>query len=200
MKAALVTIDAQKGWLEVSNGLKRSMEERLGLMREAVSIFRNAGAPIIFTYHVCPSLGLEPGGDGFELCPGLVAEGADGKVVKERMNAFNRTELEQMVRNRGCDTVVLMGLSATSCVLATYYGAYDKDLSPYLVRGAVAGSTEESVQMVEKICDTLSLKALSQMLGNEATKPVGHGERGYSAAPAGPGKDLGSGTLSTTGA
>lgn len=181
MKAALVAIDIQNGWLDTSNGLKRSVEDRLSLMREAISMFRKAGAPVIFTYHVCPPLGLEPGGKGFELCPGLVPAESDGKVVKEQMNAFNGTDLERLVREKGCDTVILMGLSATQCVLATYYGAYDRGLSPYLVKDAVASAKEENIQIAEKLCDTLSLKALSQMLGNDPNKLVGHGEPAHQA-------------------
>jgi nicotinamidase-related amidase len=182
MKAALVIIDVQNGWLDMSSGLKRSVEERLGYMREAVSLFRAAGAPVIFTYHACPALGLEPGGKGFELHPGLAAVEADGKVVKDQMNAFNGTDLERIVRERGCDTVVLMGLSATQCVLATYYGAFDKSLSPYLVRDAVCSAKEENVQLAERLCDTLSLKALSQILGNDGNKLVGHGDNYAPAA------------------
>jgi nicotinamidase-related amidase len=69
-----------------------------------------------------------------------------------------------MLREAGCDTVLLTGLSATGCVLATYMGAIDKDLSPYLVRDAVAASREDLVRFVEEICDGLSLRAISQLI------------------------------------
>ena len=51
MKPVLIVIDAQNGWLGMSEGLKRSVDEHIDSMREAISIFRRAGAPIIFTYH-----------------------------------------------------------------------------------------------------------------------------------------------------
>ena len=164
MKPALIVIDPQNGWLELSESLKRSVNQHIDTMSKAISIFRGAKAPIIFTYHSFPENGITPGNKGFEFFPTIDAKSTDAKVVKTHQNAFNQTELEKMVRDKQCDTVILVGLSALHCVLATYFGAYDRDFNPYLVRGAVAGKDEESVQIVEKICDTLSLRAISQIL------------------------------------
>ncbi len=167
MKPVLIVIDAQNGWLGMSEGLKRSVDEHIDSMREAISIFRRAGAPIIFTYHSYNEKGFVPGTKEFELFPGIDVKPTDGMVVKTYMNAFNKTELDNLVRDRGCDTVILVGLSAMHCVLASYLGAYDRDLVPYLIRGAVAGPDEESVQNAERLCDTLSLRAISQILGQD---------------------------------
>ncbi len=64
----------------------------------------------------------------------------------------------------GCDTVILAGLSAMGCVMATYIGAMDRDLHPYLLRDGVAGSSEDLVRLAQEIFDTLSLDALDQIL------------------------------------
>lgn len=160
-------VDVQTGWLEMSEGLKESVGKHIGHMRGFVSLFRKAGAPIIFTYHSFPEKGIAQGSKEFDLFSNFTPEAQDGKVVKTRQNAFNNTELERLVREKGCDTVILIGLSALHCVLSTYYGAYDKDLQPYLGRGAVAGPDEESIQIAEKICDTLSLRAVSQILDQD---------------------------------
>ena len=165
MKPALIVIDVQNGWLEMSEGLKRSVTERIAAMSEAISIFRKAGAPIIFTYHSYAERGIIPGAKEFELIPSLTAVAEDAKVVKTHQNAFVKTSLAHMIRDKGCDTVILIGLSALNCVLATYLAAYDEGFFPYIVRGAVSGPDEESVQIVEKICDTLSLRAVAQILG-----------------------------------
>ncbi len=164
MKPVLVVIDPQNGWLELSESLKNSVHEHVNNMITAISIFRRAGAPIIFTCQSCPEKGIEPGKKGFELFSNIEVKSTDSKVVKTHQNAFNKTELEKLVRDKQCDTVILVGLSALHCVLATYFGAYDRDINPYLVRGAIAGKDEESVQIVEKICDTLSLRAIAQIL------------------------------------
>jgi nicotinamidase-related amidase len=164
VKPLLLVIDVQNGWTQLSEGLKKSVDKHLGNMNRAIYIFRRAGAPIIFTYQSCDAKGIVPGTKEFELFPSVDVAAADRKVVKNHQNAFNKTELERIIRDSACDSVIIVGLCALHCVLATYFGAYDRDIAPYLVRAAVAGENEESVQVVEKICDTLSLRAISQIL------------------------------------
>lgn len=53
-----------------------------------------------------------------------------------------------------------VGLSASGCVLGTYWRAFDGDVRPYLIRGGVASHNEEHVRFAEEICDTVSLDAL----------------------------------------
>ncbi len=167
IKPALLVIDVQNGWLEMSVGLKKSVDEHISNMNKAISIFRMAGAPIIFTYHSYDDRGIVAGTKEFELFPSVEVKTNDGVVVKTHQNAFNKTSLESMIRDKGCDTVILVGLSAMLCVLGTYFGAYDRDFTPYLVRGAVAAPDEESIQIAEKICDTLSLRAIAQILNQD---------------------------------
>jgi nicotinamidase-related amidase len=134
-------------------------------MKKAISIFRSAGAPIIFTYQSYPEQGVIQGTHAFELLPNITATDDDGKVVKTHSNAFNKTELTRMIQDKGCDTVIIIGLSALHCVLSTYLAAWDEGFFPFIVRGAVSAPDEESVKIAEKICDTLSLRAISQILG-----------------------------------
>lgn len=165
MKPALVVIDVQIGWLEICDGLKQSVARHIATINKAISIFRRAGAPIIFTYHSYPEGGVAPGDKRFELIEDLNVKDEDIRVVKTHQNAFYKSELGKVIREKGCDTVIIAGLSALNCVLATYLAAYDEGFIPYLVRGGVAGPDEESVQIAEKICDTLSLQAIAQILG-----------------------------------
>ncbi len=137
---------------------------RIEEINEAIAIFRRKELPIIVVYHVEKDGNPAPGTKGFEFHHSVKIEETDKKVVKNYPNAFNRTELERMLTDEGCDSVLLTGLSATGCVLATFLGAIDKDLSPYLVKDAVAGSREDLVRFVEEICDSLSLKAITELL------------------------------------
>lgn len=164
MKVALIVIDLQNGWLEMSPGLKRSVEDKIGRMCQTIRIFREAGAPVFFTYHHYAEGGITPGTSQFDLFPEVEIADSDLKVVKNYQNAFNKTNLSSLLKEHGCDTVMMIGLSATNCVLSTYLAAYDHDLVPYLVRGAVAGQDEASVNAAESLCDTLSVRAVSQMI------------------------------------
>jgi nicotinamidase-related amidase len=171
MKPALLVIDVQNEWLEGSDGLRASVEMRAEAINEVIAIFRKKELPIIVVYHMDKDGSPTPGTKGFEFHQSIKIEGTDKKVVKNYPNAFNRTELERILKDEGCDTVLLAGLSATGCVLATFFGAIDKDFSPYLVRDAVAGSREDLVRFVEEICDSLSLKAISQFINESQKRP-----------------------------
>jgi nicotinamidase-related amidase len=162
MRPALLVIDVQNAWLDKSEGLRRSVEARVDEINEAIAIFREKDLPIIVVYHTDKGEGPEPGTEAFEFHPSIKVVTTDTKVIKNYPNAFNRTELESMLREKGCDTVLLAGLSGTGCVLATYMGAVDRDITPYLVKNAVAASREDMLYFVEELCDTFSLQAMRQ--------------------------------------
>jgi nicotinamidase-related amidase len=164
MRPALLVIDVQNAWLDQSEGLRKSIEVRAQEINEAIAAFRKKGLPIFILYHTDKAAGPEPGTEAFEFHSSIKIRPTDVKVVKNYPNAFNKTELEGLLRKEGCDTVLLAGLSATGCVLATYMGAKDRDITPYLVRDAVAGPREDLVRFVEEICDGLSVQAIRQFL------------------------------------
>jgi nicotinamidase-related amidase len=165
VKPALLVVDIQNAWLDMDAGLKESMMARIPVVNEAIGVFRGKGLPIIRIYHVDPATGPKPGTPAFEFDPDVRIEPSDELIVKNYPNAFNKTELEEVLRRSGCDTVILAGLSGSGCVLATYLGAVDRDIPAYLVKNAVAAPKEEHVRFAEEVCDTLSLKALRQFLG-----------------------------------
>lgn len=167
MKPVLLVVDVQNGWLGMSDGLKQSVDKHIVNMQGAIELFRTANAPIIFTYHSYDVREIVAGTPAFEVFPGIEVKPTDVKVVKTYQNSFNKTNLESVIREKNCDTVIIIGLSAMHCVLSTYLGTYDHDLYPYLLRGAVAAADEESVELAEKLCDTLSLKAVAQILGQD---------------------------------
>lgn len=164
MKPALLVIDIQNVWLRSSQGLRESLEMRVEVINSAIALFRNKGLPIIRVYHVDKGKGPRPGTEEFEFLPSIEISDADTMVIKNYKNAFNRTGLMQILAENGIDVVILCGLSATGCVMATYIGAEDQDLHPFLLRDGVAASSEENVRFAEEIFETLSLGALAQVL------------------------------------
>ena len=84
----------------------------------------------------------------------------DLKVTKPHANAFANPELGALLKKEGCDAIVIVGLSASGCVLATFFSAFDWDIRPYVLQGGIASHNEEHVRFAEEICDTVSLQAL----------------------------------------
>jgi len=164
MKPALLVIDIQNEWLNSSLGLKACLELRVETINSAIALFRKKGLPIIRVYHVDKEAGPMPGTNGFEFPPSIGIVGSDVQVIKNYPNAFNKTELASILAQKSTDVVILCGLSATGCVMATYIGAEDQDFHPFLLRDGVAASSERFVKFAEEIFETMSVGALTQAL------------------------------------
>ena len=164
MRPALLVIDIQNKWLDSSSGLKASLEQRVEVINSAIAMFRKKGLPIIRIYHVDEVEGPQPDTKEFNFLPSIEIAESDARVIKNYPDAFNKTELSDLLALSKIDTVILCGLSATGCVLATYVGAEDHDLHPFLLRDGVAAGSEQNVRFAEEIFETLSVGALAQVL------------------------------------
>lgn len=164
MKPALLVIDIQNAWLDENEDMKRSVKKRIDVINDAIGWFRQNKRPVIVVYHEDKAMGVLRGTKPFEFPETVRINETDVKVVKHHPNAFGKTELEAILRKAGCDTVAIVGLSASGCALATYFGAMDWDFVPYLVKGGVASHKEDHVRIVEDICDTVNVKDLNKLL------------------------------------
>jgi nicotinamidase-related amidase len=108
---------------------------------------------------------LIPGEDGFELPDQLNILDSDLHIRKTYGNSFNKTPLEDEVRKLGVDTVIITGFCAEYCVLSTYRGTGDLDLTPIILRGSLASGSPENIKFVESISDIISYGALKKVLG-----------------------------------
>jgi nicotinamidase-related amidase len=163
MKPALFVEDIQNAWLydpDSNQDLRRSLENRLDLINETIAWFRSRGLPIIVGLTEEPEHGLIPGSKSFEVPDSLQVMKTDPSVTKLHANSFANPMLSALIRENGCDSVAIVGLSASGCVLATYFGALDREITPFLIKGGVASHKEEHVRFAEEICNTLTLAEL----------------------------------------
>jgi len=163
MRPALFVQDIQNAWLydpDSNQNLKRSLEKHLDTINRAITWFRERNLPIIVGYTLDPVQGLVPGSNSFEVPKTVKVGGNDYKVTKQHANAFANPELGAILRREGCDTFVIAGLSASGCVLATYFSAPDWDVRPYLLKGGVASADEKHVGFAEEICETVTIDEL----------------------------------------
>jgi len=117
--------------------------------KELVSAARRAGVPVVWTRHgyadaaeAGPFLELRPflreGGLrrdtwGWEIYGELPVEPGDPIVAKNRLSAFFDTNLEDVLRGLGAETVLIAGVLTNQCVAATSKDASFRDLKPIVV-------------------------------------------------------------------
>jgi nicotinamidase-related amidase len=164
MKPALIVIDIQKGFFSQSPDATASLRQALPVVNAAIALFRDKQLPIFCVQHSNPSVGIIPGAEGYDLPDELTIANSDPHVHKTYGNAFNKTNLGQLLDEQGVDTIFLAGFCAEFCVLSTYRGALDRDLTPVILRGALISRTPGNIPFVEAISEVVSLNALKKLL------------------------------------
>lgn len=164
MKPALLVVDVQKQFFDFSPATAQSLRAAIEYINLAIALFRKNGLPIVSVQHVEEEEGLVPGATGFDLPNELHILPTDLLIHKTYGNSFTKTPLADELRQLGVDTVIVTGFCAEYCVLSTYHGAQDLDLTPILLRGSLASDNPKHIRFVEAICDVMSYGALKKVL------------------------------------
>ena len=74
---------------------------------------------------------------GTELMPGIRKAGEPLITTKKRYDCFHNTDLELTLRSRGIDSLLLVGVNTSSCVIATALSACVRDYAVFVVQDGV---------------------------------------------------------------
>jgi nicotinamidase-related amidase len=162
MKPALIVIDIQNRYLPMMEQDEKDLALRI--INGAIWLFRQHDLPVIRVYHSDPQFGPKPGEDDFEFPSSVIINDQDPKVIKNFPSAFKDTELESILKEKDVNTVFLCGLSAVGCVLATYYGAMERDFDVFMVKNGIMSHNSEYTGFVRDITDAVTWKTLTFML------------------------------------
>ncbi|MCU0639982.1 MAG: cysteine hydrolase [Candidatus Krumholzibacteria bacterium] len=161
---ALLVVDVQNIWLPYMS--QEDQEAVFGRINELIALFRERGLPVIRVYHTDIVRGPEPGTEPFEFPAAINIKDDDPMVIKNYPSSFMKTDLEKILRDNGRDCVILCGLSATGCVLATHFGAMEREFETAMVAGAVLSPKVEHTKAIEESQYALSMERLIEILGN----------------------------------
>lgn len=163
MKPALLVIDVQKAFFK-NPETAHSLEQAIVQINAGIQLFRDKKLPVICIQHMVKETGLLPGTEGFDLPESLNILPTDPHIHKTYGNSFNKTSLEQSLREQNIDTIIITGYCAEYCVLSTYRGALDLDFTPALLRGAIASRVPSNIPFVENVNDIISYGILKKLL------------------------------------
>ena len=164
MKPALLVIDLQKEFFDLSQTCSDSLKSAIEYINEAIPLFRKKKLPIIVIQHMNEKGGLVPGNPGFDVHESVKLEQQDLRIVKTYGNAFTKTGLSKKLRELEVDTILITGFCAEECVLSTYIGAQDNDFTPIIMRSAIASDNPNRIKFVEEISNIISIGALRKLL------------------------------------
>lgn len=163
-KPALIVIDTQNAYMPYM--AEKDVEPAVRMINATIEMFRERGLPVIRVYHTDPERGPEPGTEPFQFPDTIRINDDDPMVVKTRPSGFVSTDLDQILKDLGCDTVFLCGLSATGCALATYFDAVGRDYRTFMVKNGLISHDSELTDSVEEITRAVGYGAIDYMLLN----------------------------------
>lgn len=144
------------------------MDKAAEYINYVIPMFEKKGLPIIWVQDVDEGDGVVPGKDGFEFIDALKPKSDAIRIHKTYGNSFNKTDVDEILKDEGVDTVVMTGFCAEFCVLSTYRGAKDLDYFPVLLKNGIASTEPANKEFVENISETITAGMLAKLLADVA--------------------------------
>ncbi len=159
---ALIVIDVQKAFIPMVEEREKSIA--VYMINDYINMFRKRGLPVIFVLHSAEEYGLVPGVPQYEFIDEIPIQDGDIKVTKTYGNAFTKTELDKILKEKGINTLFLCGLSSVGCVLATWFGAKDYDYKAFLLNNALMSHDAQYTKQIATIFGALEMEAVEVMV------------------------------------
>ena len=125
-RSALLVVDIQDSFKAIPSRWERrsnpKFEENVDRLIQA---WRGAALPVIFVLHTDPDPGFETTSPFFKLMDFLKPEPGEPVIVKNTRNAFTSTNLQEMLREKGVERLVVTGISTEQCCETTTRVAAD---------------------------------------------------------------------------
>ncbi|KAF1684756.1 cysteine hydrolase [Pseudoxanthomonas broegbernensis] len=141
-RRALLVIDVQNEYFDgVMPIAHPPVAQSLPRIVDAMEAARAAGIPVVAVRHgtVEGAPAFAPGSHGWQLHPQVERQACDLRLDKRQASALAGTGLDDWLRARGIDTLVLAGYMTHNCLLATALDASQRGLSVEVLADA-AGS------------------------------------------------------------
>lgn len=163
IKPALLVIDVQKAFIGMMD--QSDIDTPVEYINAYIGAFKQLGYPVIYVYHV-DSRYSALGSEGYQFIDKIPVEKNEVIVNKTYGNAFNKTDLDKILKESGTNTLFLCGLSASGCVFATLVGGHDLDYKTYILKKAVMSQDKEVTKMIEEITEAINSTAMNLILNS----------------------------------
>jgi nicotinamidase-related amidase len=154
-RMAFITTDLQYDLIRKSPEREKRVRDMLPSVTRFLNQLRERKIPIIHqqlvyqeTDHVEYFNGIIPcldGTDGVRFIPELEVE-KDIVIEKRKDSGFYETNLDETLRNLGCDTILLGGMQAQICIQTTGADGYFRGYNVVAVEDCITSTREEDKQ------------------------------------------------------
>jgi nicotinamidase-related amidase len=123
--------------IDVQNGVVAEAHEREGVIQNIDALVEKArveDVPVIWVQHADED--LPRGSDDWQYVPELVRRDSEPLVHKSYGDAFEETDLEALLAERGVGRLVVTGAQTDACIRSTLHGAITRGYDATLVADA----------------------------------------------------------------
>lgn len=138
--AALIIIDVQQGFDDQQYWGRRNNPAAEANVARLLQAWRQSGRPVFHVQHLSrePGSPLRPDAPGCDFKDEVRPLNGEPIIQKHVNSAFIGTDLEDQLRRRRIDTVVITGLTTNHCVSTTTRMAGNLGFKTYVVSDATA--------------------------------------------------------------
>ena len=150
-KTAVLIMDYQNR--QLSSFTEDFQRELLGRANEVLAGARHGGIPVIYVEVRRGERTPET-----EIHSAIIPQSGETVLTKSRVGPFSTTNLDELLKKQGVETLVLMGIATSGCVLSTVRWAADIDYKLVVISDCCADSDAEVHRiLIEKIFPWLGM-------------------------------------------
>ncbi len=164
MKTAFIIIDMQKTYLE---GIvdKNKIETACEYINYSSDLMRKNGQLVV---HVQDIEGMnESNKSMYDIVDEIKIAESDLNVKKTCSNSFWNTELEDELKSKGIEFVILCGFAAENCVLFTYNGAAERGFKCVILQNGILSSKDDAVMNIYRDRNIISYPVIEFITGSK---------------------------------
>lgn len=158
LKPALLIIDVQNAYMSSMDQSDKDLAVKH--INWAIWLFEKYELAIIRIYHQDKEWGPAEDSEEFKFTEEVNIKEDYPMIIKHYGDAFNKTNLDKILKEKGINSLFLCGLSATGCVMSTFVGAKDHDYETFLIKNALLSPNADYTDVMENIMSTMDLESI----------------------------------------
>ncbi|EAR10305.1 cysteine hydrolase family protein [Reinekea blandensis] len=163
MNSALLIIDMQNGFLNEYPD-KSDIPGAIEVINYVADLMRKGGQTVIHIRDVGEADFMSE--EDLDIHPDIQQDPADLHLEKTYSNAFHNTKLAQRLAERNIKFLILAGQAAEHCVVFTYNGASENQLTATVLQDGVISAKTGRSQMLMEDRNIISHAAIRALIPN----------------------------------
>ena len=148
-RICLVVVDMQNCFFNDDETSKTENKKEIENIAEVIRLFHEKSRDVFVikyigeTHSICKDMNVIDELGELEPCT---------YIEKHHMSGFQNTQLPDLIVERGYDAALICGAYAEHCVMATYWNAFQFEITPYLLADGVIAYDKKKQKSAEDIC------------------------------------------------